>query len=61
MDKARVAVAFNRWMDECINHPEKFEHTSATVLRHQQEKDNGEPNSYGDDCASLLEHYMSEV
>ncbi|MFL1404199.1 hypothetical protein ACJO2E_02495 [Marinobacter sp. M1N3S26] len=60
MNKAKVAAAFNRWMDEYTNNPEKFEHTSAAVLRHQREKDNGETPSYGSHCAAMLDHYMAE-
>ncbi|MBY5942781.1 hypothetical protein KUW00_18045 [Halomonas sp. DP5N14-9] len=60
MDKSKVAAAFNRWMDEYMNDPDAFEDTTATVLRHQKEKKDGSEPTYGDDCAALLEHYMSD-
>ncbi|SDF69490.1 hypothetical protein SAMN05216571_101250 [Onishia taeanensis] len=58
MNKAKVAAAFNRWMDEYIADPQAFEQEVATVLRHQKERSGDGAPTYGDDCAALLEHYM---
>jgi len=60
MNKSKVAAAFNRWMDERINDPDAFEDATASVLRHQREKADGSEPTYGDACAALLEHYMSD-
>lgn len=58
--EVEVAKAFDRWMDEYTNHPERFKHTWQTVQTHLLEReDNAEP-SYGRGCTALLFQYMED-
>lgn len=59
MNKTRVADAFNQWMDDYTNNPEKFESMTSTVLKHLKEKEDGGEPSYGEACAAILANYMS--
>lgn len=56
--EGRVALAFNRWLEDYERNPSKFEHTVATVKRHLEEKAAGKPLSYGDNCVGILNHYL---
>lgn len=49
--------AFNRWMDDYINHPEKFEAEHQSIMRHLEEKKKGKQPTYGEQCMALLIHY----
>lgn len=56
-----VAKAFNRWMEEYRQHPERFEHTWATVRRFIKEKAENKEPSYGDICVGMLNRYIDEL
>lgn len=49
--------AFNRWMDDYINHPEKFEAEHQTILCHLKERKKGKQPTYGEQSMALLIHY----
>lgn len=53
------AKAFNKWMDDFVNDPDKFESTTSTALRHLRERNDGQDPSYGEVCATVLAEYLA--
>lgn len=60
MDTIKAAAAFKLWMDEYINDPKAFEDTTASVLQHLKERNDGAEPSYGESCAATLEAYVAK-
>lgn len=56
-----VAKAFDLWMDEYLNHPEKFQQEAAILQKHLTERKNGTTPSYGESCAAALQGYIRRV
>ena len=56
-----MAAAFDRWMDDFINRPEQFERLLDSAVRHLSERLDGQPHSYGEDCAAILREYLGRV
>ena len=56
-----VAAAFNCWLDEYENYPEKFEQEWATMRRHLKEKADGVEPTYGEECVGLLNLYIDKL
>lgn len=48
-----IVKAFNKWMDDYINHPEKYEAEFKTVMQHLKECKGKEP-SYGEGALAML-------
>ena len=46
--------AFNEWMRQYTEEPERFEHEFVTVERYLTEKAAGEIPTYGETCTYLL-------
>ena len=53
-----AADAFNRWMDDYINHPERFLRDWQSVVDFIDTADGAEPD-YGRSCVAVLERYLS--
>ena len=53
-----TADAFNQWMYEYINHPERFLRDWQLVVDFIDTADGAEPN-YGRSCVALLDRYLS--
>ena len=53
--------AFNLWMDEFLNDPERFESTTRSALRHAKEKAGGGGLTYGADAAACFRAYLGRV
>ena len=53
-----TADAFNRWIDEYINHPERFLHDWQMVTEFLNTDEGAEPD-YGRSCVAVLERYLS--
>lgn len=60
MDKVVMAKAFNKWLDEYTNHPERFKHTVQSVLEALAEKAEGKEPTYGEECVQILHKYAEE-
>ena len=52
-----TADAFNRWIDEYINHPERFLHDWQMVTDFINTDEGAEPD-YGRSCVAVLERYL---
>ena len=52
-----TADAFNRWIDEYINHPERFLHDWQMVTEFLNTDEGAEPD-YGRSCVAVLERYL---
>ncbi len=52
-----TADAFNQWMQDYINNPEKFMRDWQTITEFRDTDDGAEPN-YGKQCVALLERYI---
>jgi len=61
ISKQRLEAAFNLWMDEFLNDPEKFKSTTALALRHAKEKRVGKKLTYGERAATCLLAYLSRI
>lgn len=57
----KYAAAFNAWMDDYVNNPEKFESTTKSALDHLRERMDGRPPTYGETSAATFEAYLSQV
>lgn len=57
----KYAAAFNAWMDDLVNNPEKFESNTKSVLDHLRERLDGRPPTYGEAAAVTFEKYLSIV
>ena len=53
-----TADAFNQWIDEYINHPERFMHDWQMVTEFLNTDEGAEPD-YGRSCVAVLERYLS--
>jgi|GEM_PF-3527703 len=56
---AALAAAFNSWMDEYVNHPERFSDTTAAALKHLRERIDGREPTYGEVSAATLKAYLA--
>lgn len=56
---AALAAAFNTWMDEYVNHPERFSDTTADALKHLRERTDGREPTYGEVSAATLKAYLA--
>ena len=56
---AALAAAFNAWMDEYVNHPERFSNRTADALKHLRERIDGRELSYGELSAATLKAYLA--
>lgn len=57
----KFVEAFNRWMDDFTNNPEKFEDATKAALDHLKEKLAGREPTYGESAAATFEAYLSQV
>lgn len=57
----KYAAAFNQWMDDFVNHPDKFQSVTETALTHLREKLDGRPPTYGESSAATFEAYLNLV
>lgn len=55
MTNEQAAAAFNSWMDEYINHPERFEREWEAVVTFLKERSGGREPTYGERCVEYLE------
>lgn len=53
-----IAQAFDFWLEDYIANPGKYDREIDTVLRRAEELKNGEPLTYGERSAALLQHFM---
>lgn len=58
MTKEEMALAFNAWMSDYCDNPERFEKTSTSAIEFLKEKLNGEEPSYGETCTALMHEYL---
>ena len=54
----QIIIAFNKWMDEYTNHPERFSRHWQSVCQHLEEKRQGEEITYGARATATLLDYM---
>lgn len=57
----KSAAAFNLWMDEYVNHPDRFQSTTASALQHLREKLDGRAPTYGESTAVTYAEYLKRV
>lgn len=57
----KYAAAFNLWMDEFVNHPERFQETTSAALNHLRERLDGRAPTYGEASAVTLNEYLNKV
>ncbi len=57
----KFSAAFNRWMDEFVNDPAKFQSTTEAALKHLTERLNGRAPTYGESSAATFEAYLAQV
>ena len=53
-----IATAFNRWMQDRIDNPEKFSSIESEIAKYLKEQCGDTPPSYGDICAATLASYL---
>lgn len=58
--KQQITEALNRWNDDFIADPQKFQSTAQTVLKTLHQRMNGQPVTYGDEAFATLEHYIAQ-
>lgn len=56
-----VAAAFNEWMREYIDEPEKFKAEARSILEFVGSDIHGEEPSYGAECALTLLRYIDRL
>ena len=61
MTDQQMAKAFNMWMDEFTNHPEKFEQAVKTAMTHLKERADSKEPTYGERCVVLLKEYHTQL
>lgn len=54
----KYSSAFNRWMDEYTNDPEKFSATESVAISHLKERLGGKEPTYGQRAAATFEAYL---
>jgi hypothetical protein len=59
MSDCNLAAAFNAWMDDYVNRPDSFADTKAAAMQHLSERLDGREPSYGQECAAILNEYLS--
>ena len=60
MSREQMERAFNLWLDDSLNRPERFEAMTKTAMDHIARKNRGEPVTYGQRCATVLEEYAKQ-
>lgn len=48
-----MVLAFNTWMEDYCDNPERFQKTSNSVIKFLKEKLEGREPSYGETCTAL--------
>jgi hypothetical protein len=56
-----IIEAFNRWNDDAINNPERFQSITEIVRKRLAERITGEEPSYGRDAMETLFAYLESV
>jgi len=54
VEKTELVDAFNKWMDNYINHPEDFRREFQSIVQHLEEKKAGKEPTYGDRVTEYL-------
>ena len=54
----RWAKAFNDWMQDFVNNPEKFTSTTAGALKFLRDRSVGREPTYGEECAVCFQAYL---
>lgn len=57
----KYAAAFNAWMDDFVNNPERFGSITKTAIDHLRERLDGKPPTYGESAAATFEAYLAAV
>jgi hypothetical protein len=60
MNKEKLVSAFNEWMKDYTENPEKFKSDIAQVLKFLDEKNKGEPHTYGESATATLLFYLDK-
>jgi hypothetical protein len=58
--KEQLVSAFDMWMKEYTEDPEKFQRDIAMVLKFLDEEKNGEPHTYGESATATLLFYLDK-
>jgi len=53
-----LAHAMNLWMQDYIDHPEKFYHNHTSIVEFLKEKNGGREPTYGESCVATLRGYL---
>jgi hypothetical protein len=61
MDAEKLAKAFDAWMTDFVNNPERFKSMTATALDHMRKTMSGEELTYGQSCSVALQEYLKAV
>ena len=61
MDPELLALAFDRWMDDYIADPERFEREWQGIIRHTAERLDGRQPTYGQAAAAALLRYLNAL
>lgn len=57
----KFAAAFNQWMDDFVNNPDKFKSVTESALEHLRERLAGRAPTYGESSAATFEAYLATV
>ncbi len=60
-DTKIIASAFNQWMRDFIDDPEKFAKQEQDVANFLAEENGGERPTYGERCSRLLQVYYERL
>ena len=58
MTNEEMVVAFNAWMQDYTENPERFQRTSTSAIQFLKEQLDGKEPSYGETCAKLMTEYL---
>ncbi|MCP3017988.1 hypothetical protein [Cupriavidus basilensis] len=58
VDVAKLAQAFNQWMDDYTKNPDAYRDVSTSALEFLRERLDGKEPTYGDECAAVLIEYI---
>lgn len=61
IDRATMAKAFNAWMKDYIDHPDKFKRDWQAVFEFLAEQKRGKKPTYGEVCTALLHQYAKAI
>lgn len=61
LDESTMVIAFNAWMRDYIDHPEKFLREWESVTAFLKEQGDGREPSYGERAMEALKRYMRQV